>query len=160
MHFRTRTVLAFLAVLAVPAFFSVAHAQSCGSGGGATVCLTATGSSSNIQLNWTVSGTITAIEVYRDTDSNPSGRTRLTSLAASARSYTDSTAVTGTPYWYWIKFRAGNFFNSNAAAATRGGGGGCSSHGDHPGYQRGADCQRHHQLRRAGELRPAAFIRR
>jgi pectate lyase len=117
------TLFLVLSCAALSAFNSVANAQTCGSGGGATVCLTATGSSSNIQLNWTVTGTITAIEVYRDINSDPSGRTRLTSLAATARSYTDSTAVTGTPYWYWIKFRAnGTFYNSNAAAATRGGG--------------------------------------
>jgi len=107
------------------AFSSITQAQSCGSGGGATVCLTATGSSSNISLSWTVTGTITAIEVYRDTDSNPTGRVRLASLATSTRSYTDRTAVAGTPYWFWIKFRAsGTQFNSNAATATRSGGGG------------------------------------
>jgi pectate lyase len=123
MNSLQRTLFLALSCVALSALNSVANAQTCGSGGGATVCLTATGSSSNIQLNWTVSGTITAIEVYRDINSDPSGRTRLTSLAATARSYTDSTAVTGTPYWYWIKFRAnGTFYNSNAAAATRGGG--------------------------------------
>ena len=122
MNALSRMSSAFLLLLAFTALSSVAHAQACGSGGGATVCLTATGSSSNIQLSWTVSGTITAIEVYRDIDSVPNGRGRQASLAASARSYTDSTAVSGTPYWYWIKFRAnGTFFNSNAASATRGG---------------------------------------
>ena len=121
----TRTVFVLAAFVAFSALSSVSQAQSCGSGGGATVCLTATGTSSNIGLTWTVSGTITAIEVYRDTDSNPTGRVRLASLAASARNYTDSTAVAGTPYWFWIKFRAsGTQFNSNAATATRSGGGG------------------------------------
>jgi pectate lyase len=122
MNALSRTIGSFLALSALSVFHSVATAQTCGSGGGATLCLSATGTSSNIQLNWTVSGTITAIEVYRDINSDPSGRTRLTSLAVTARSYTDSTAVTGTPYWYWIKFRAnGTFYNSNAANATRGG---------------------------------------
>ena len=122
MNAGTRTVFAFLSFIALLGLTSISQAQTCGTGGGATLCLTATGSSSNIALSWTVSGTIDAIEVYRDTDSNPSGRVRQTSLAASARSYTDTTAVTGTPYWYWIKFRAaGTFYNSNAATATRGG---------------------------------------
>ncbi len=95
-------------------------AQSCGSGGGATVCLTATGSTSNIGLSWTVSGSISSVQIYRDTDSNPSGRSRIATVNASTRSYTDSTAVAGTPYWYWIKFNAnGASYNSNAASATR-----------------------------------------
>ena len=128
MNSGTRTVFAFFSFITLLAFNSVAQAQACGSGNGATVCLSATGSSSNIALTWTVSGTITAIEVYRDTDSNPTGRVRQASLAATARSFTDSTAVTGTPYWYWIKFRAnGTFFNSGAATATRGGGSSSSS---------------------------------
>jgi endoglucanase len=99
----------------------LAQAQSCGSGGGATVCLTATGSASNIQLSWTVSGSsISNVQVYRDTDSNPAGRSRIATVSSSTRSYTDSTATAGTPYWYWIKFSVGNAsYNSNAATATR-----------------------------------------
>jgi endoglucanase len=98
----------------------VAQAQSCGTGGGATVCLTATGTSSNVGLSWTVSGTITSAEVYRDIDSNPSGRAKLATLTTSSRSYTDSTAVAGTQYWYWVKFTAGGVsYNSGAATATR-----------------------------------------
>ena len=155
-----RTSFLFLSLVALSAFNSIAQAQACGSGGGATVCLTATGSSSNIQLTWTVTGTITAIEVYRDIDSNPTGRVRQASLAATARSYTDSTAVTGTQYWYWIKFRAnGTFFNSGAATATRGGGS-CNPDAHHPGDQRQPDRQRHHQLRDPGQLRSAALFRR
>lgn len=101
-------------------FSSLTYAQSCGSGGGATVCLTATGSADNIDLSWTVSGTVDSIQVYRDTDSNPSGRSRLAILGASERSYTDTSAAAGTQYWYWIKFRAGGkFYNSGAAAAAR-----------------------------------------
>jgi len=122
MSSRIWTSFVFFSFVALFAFNSPSYAQACGSGGGATVCLTATGSTSNISLSWTVTGTIDAIEVYRDTDSNPTGRVRQASLAASARSYTDTTAVTGTPYWYWIKFRAGGtFFNSGAATATRDG---------------------------------------
>ncbi len=97
------------------------YAQSCGSGGGATVCLSATGSSNNIALSWTVSGSISNVQVYRDTDSNPSGRTRVATVSSSTTSYSDSSAVSGTQYWYWIKFSAGgSSYNSGAASAIRG----------------------------------------
>ena len=102
---------------------SPAQAQSCGSGGGATVCLTATGTTDNVQLSWTVSGSITGVQVYRDTDSDPNGRSRLAVLNKTATSYTDGSAVTGTTYWYWIKFNAGGgSYNSGAASAVRVGG--------------------------------------
>jgi endoglucanase len=98
-----------------------AHAQSCGSGGGATVCLTATGSNNNVTLSWTVSGSISKVQVYRDTDSNPSGRSRIAQLSSSNTTrYVDSSAATGTHYWYWVKFNVGNTsYDSNAADATR-----------------------------------------
>src|SRR5437868_15551557 len=83
---------------------SLAQAQSCGSGGGATVCLSASGSANDNQLNWTVSGNVSRLEVYRDTDSDPNGRSRIAVPATSARTYADGSANTGTPYWYWVKF--------------------------------------------------------
>lgn len=101
-------------------FASFAQAQSCGSGGGTTVCLNASGESNNINLSWSVSGSVTRLEVYRDTDSNPSGRQRLSAVAASTRNYVDTTANAGTQYWYWIKFWAnGKAYNSGAASASR-----------------------------------------
>lgn len=101
----------------------LALAQNCASGGGGTVCLTATGSPNNIQLTWTVSGNVTGLQVYRDTDSSPSGRSRLAILSNTARSYTDTTPVTGTQYWYWVKFTVsgGASYDSGAATAVRGG---------------------------------------
>ncbi|MGM9490281.1 glycoside hydrolase family 5 protein [Ideonella sp. YS5] len=110
--------LAFLLALgAAP----LAQAQSCAGGGGATVCLTATGSNNNVTLNWTVTGAISKVQVYRDTDSNPTGRSRVAQLNnAGITSYVDSGAATGTHYWYWIKFNVGNAsYSSNAADATR-----------------------------------------
>jgi endoglucanase len=100
-----------------------AHAQSCGSGGGATVCLTATGTGNSIRLNWTVSGSTTGNwEIYRDTDADPQGRARIAILRKWSTSYTDKRAVPGTPYWYWIKFNAsGSPYNSGAAMAMRAG---------------------------------------
>ncbi len=63
--------------------------------------------------------TLAAQEVYRDTDSNPSGRVRIASLTSAARMYTDATAVAGTTYYYWIKnTTSGVVTNSNAASTT------------------------------------------
>jgi aryl-phospho-beta-D-glucosidase BglC (GH1 family) len=99
----------------------LAQAQSCGSGGGATVCLTASGTANNVQLGWTASGTIRSLEIYRDTDANPNGRSRIAIVDKAATSYSDASAISGTPYWYWVKFttNAGSY-NSGSATATRG----------------------------------------
>ncbi|WP_457421205.1 cellulase family glycosylhydrolase [Roseateles sp. P5_E7] len=100
---------------------TLAQAQSCGSGGGATVCLTANGSADNNQLSWTVSGNVSRLEVYRDTDADPNGRSRIAVPGKSATSYADTSANTGTPYWYWVKFTTnGGSYNSGSASATRG----------------------------------------
>ena len=97
------------------------QAQNCGSGGGASVCLTASGTASNVQLNWTVSGAVSWLEIYRDTDAAPHGRVRIAVLDRSATGYGDASAVAGTPYWYWVKFRtAAGSYNSGSATATRG----------------------------------------
>lgn len=105
--------------LASASVASSAAADGCGSGGGATVCLTATGTSSAIALSWTLSGSLTSVQVYRDTDPDPSGRVRLASLGTSATSYSDTSAVSGTTYYYWIKFGAsGSQYNSGVASAA------------------------------------------
>jgi len=87
----------------------------------ASVTLAATPRSNQIALSWSVSdGTLKGAQVYRDTDSNPAGRTRIAMLPGSTTTYTDTSAVTGQPYWYWIKYTdtAGISGNSNAATAT------------------------------------------
>jgi pectate lyase C len=92
-----------------------------------TVNLSASAGNAQASLSWTVSGTINSIEVYRDTDSDPSGRVRIASLAASARSYTATGLSNGTQYFFWIKARQSSdavWYNSNAASATPSGGGG------------------------------------
>lgn len=115
-----KSSLAAVLILLGLSFAQPSHAQSCGSGGGTTVCLGATGASENVRLGWTVNGPATGLQVYRNTSSNPSGRTRLATLDAAARSYTDTTAVAGTQYWYWVKFTAtGSSYDSAAASAVR-----------------------------------------
>ena len=114
-----KSVFIFLLALCAGSL-AQAQGQSCGSGGGATVCLSATGTPDNIQLSWTVSGNVTGVQVYRDIDSDPRGRDRLALLAGSARSYTDSTAVAVTPYWYWVKFTTGSLsYNAGPVTAVR-----------------------------------------
>jgi len=117
MRLLLSTLLLALGASASPA----ALAQNCGSGGGATVCLTANGTAGNVQLNWTVSGAVKSLEIYRDTDADPNGRSRIAVVDKAATSYGDATANTGTPYWYWVKFTtAAGSYNSGSASGTRG----------------------------------------
>ena len=110
-------VLFLAALCAAP----LAQAQACTTGGGATVCLSATGSNSDVRLNWTATGSpISKVQIYRDVDSNPSGRSRIAQLSNGGGSYVDTSAAVGTHYWYWVKYNVGNtIYNSPAADATR-----------------------------------------
>lgn len=59
-------------------------------------------------------------EVYRDTDSNPSGRVRLAFVGANIRSFNDTGATPGVTYYYWIKNTTDSVVtNSNAASGKR-----------------------------------------
>lgn len=91
-----------------------------GSAQAATVRLGAAGGDARIDLNWTSNEPITSVQVYRDTDANPSGRQRIAILRGNARSYTDTAVGNGQQYWYWIKYTdaARNVGNSNAGSAT------------------------------------------
>jgi len=98
----------------------------------ATVSLTASGGNASAGLTWSVSdGSINAQEVYRDTDSNPAGRVRIATVAASARSYSATGLANGTTYYFWIKARQTDnvWVNSNVASAAPSGGSGSSSGG-------------------------------
>lgn len=88
------------------------------------ITLTATPGNAQVALSWSYSGVTAATqEVYRDTDSNPSGRVRIASVSSSTRNYTNSGLTNGTTYWYWIKnTNSGVITNSNAASATPTGG--------------------------------------
>lgn len=78
--------------------------------------LAASAGDGTVSLSWSTTGTITAQEVYRDTDSDPSGRVRIATLTTSDRTYTDNTVTNGTTYYYWIKLNGAT--SSNAASAT------------------------------------------
>ena len=88
----------------------------------ATVSLSASAGDRSAVLTWSVAnGSINAQEVYRDTDSNPTGRVRIATLSASTRSYSATGLTNGTTYYFWIKARQssnGVWINSNAASAT------------------------------------------
>ncbi len=86
--------------------------------------LSATAGNAQVSLSWSYSGVTAATqEVYRDTDSNPSGRVRIASVSSSTRSYTSTGLSNGTTYWFWIKnTNAGVATDSNAASATPSGG--------------------------------------
>lgn len=98
----------------------------------ATVSLTASGGNASANLTWVLSnGSINAQEVYRDTDSNPAGRVRIATVAASDRSYSATGLTNGTTYYFWIKARQTDnvWVNSNVASATPSGGSSSSSSG-------------------------------
>jgi endo-1,4-beta-xylanase len=84
--------------------------------------LTASAGSNEVDLSWTVSGKLSKVQIYRDTDANPKGRGRIATRWGDVRSYTDTTAANGTRYWYWVKYTDTNsrVGNSNSANATPG----------------------------------------
>ncbi|MFC4307941.1 pectate lyase [Steroidobacter flavus] len=88
------------------------------------ISLTASAGSGQVSLSWSYSGsTATTQEIYRDLDSNPTGRVRIASVSASTRSYVDTGVSSGTTYYYWIKNTvSGVAENSNVASATPSGG--------------------------------------
>lgn len=96
---------------------------SSSSAGAIGVDLSGSAGNGQVALNWTVNGAITGIEIYQDTDSNPTGRTRVAVLDAAARSYVISNLTNGTPYWFWVKYiTADGSGSSNAFTATPAGG--------------------------------------
>ncbi|GGY75873.1 hypothetical protein GCM10007388_05550 [Pseudoduganella plicata] len=109
-----------MVALAVGAAPLVQAQTQCGSGGGATVCLSATGAGNGVELRWTINGPVSAVQVYRDADIDTAGRSRIAQLAGGVTSYSDTGAVPGRAYWYWIKFTSGSgSFDSGAARAVR-----------------------------------------
>ncbi len=85
-----------------------------------TITLTATAGDGQVVLSWSSTNISTNYQIYRDTDSDPDGRVRITTVANSVTTYTDSDVSNGTTYYYWIKSTddSGNTINSDAASAT------------------------------------------
>ena len=85
-----------------------------------SVTLTGSAADGSVTLNWNNPGTSSTYQVYRDTDSNPQGRSRIAILPPSQLSYTATGLKNGTPYWFWIKYTNsdGTSANSNAFTAT------------------------------------------
>src|SRR5262245_50710962 len=78
----------------------------------AAINLSATAGNNQVSLTWSYTDTVAATqEVYRDTDSNPSGRVRIATVSTGTRTFSDASALNGTTYWYWIK-------NTNAGTVT------------------------------------------
>ena len=92
----------------------------------AAISLSASSGTGQVSLSWSYSNeTPVTQEVYRDTDSNPSGRLRIGSVSAGTRSFTATGLTGGTTYYFWIKNTVnGVATNSNTASATPSGGGG------------------------------------
>ncbi|WP_271711691.1 pectate lyase family protein [Marinigracilibium pacificum] len=81
------------------------------------VNLNATGDDGFVDLSWNIENPpVTTLEVYRDTDPDPKGRTRIAFVQPNDRSFTDRNVNNGTTYYYWIK--ANGSINSNISSAT------------------------------------------
>ncbi|WP_193906163.1 pectate lyase family protein [Cellvibrio polysaccharolyticus] len=109
---------------------STAGSSSSAAAGNASVNLSGSAAGGSANLSWSVSGNINAIEVYQDTDSNPAGRVRIASLGAGERNYTATGLNSGTPYWFWVKYRNSSnntWSDSNAISVTPTGSGGGNS---------------------------------
>jgi hypothetical protein len=69
-----------------------------------------------VRVTWTGSVGATAYEVYRSTTNNSATATKINASDITGTSYDDPTAVTGTPYYYWVKARnAGGVSNFSAS---------------------------------------------
>lgn len=85
-----------------------------------SITLNAYAANSAVLLQWELKDiTLGDQDVFRNTDSDASGRT-LIANNVSGDSYTDDTAENDTEYWYWIKATdvSGVSTNSDAANAT------------------------------------------
>ncbi len=86
-----------------------------------TIIVSATAGDGSVTLDWTTTNIdISNIQIMRDTDSDPSGRTRIGTASSTATSYTDSDVDNGTTYYYWVKIvdTDSNTYNSAVVGAT------------------------------------------
>jgi arabinan endo-1,5-alpha-L-arabinosidase len=98
---------------------NAASAAPSAGGAAAVTSLYAVAGSGQAALTWTASGTITAQEIYRDTDANPSGRVRIATPSTSTRTFTDTGRTNNTTVWYWVRVQQSNgtWVESSAASA-------------------------------------------
>lgn len=84
-----------------------------------SVSLRGSAGNGSVALNWTVNANINALEIYRDTDSDPAGRVRIASLPTTTTNYTATGLSNGTTYYFWVKYRTTNnvWSNSNVFSA-------------------------------------------
>jgi pectate lyase len=82
------------------------------------VVLSASAGDGQVSLSWTVNNfSASSFEVFRDTDSDPSGRTSITTiLDPSTLSYVDNSVTNDNTYYYWVV--ADGSVESNADSAT------------------------------------------
>ncbi len=86
-----------------------------------SISASATAGDGYVTLSWSTENIdIRNIQIYRDTDSDPEGRTRIGVAGADETSYTDSDVTNGTTYYYWVKIVDTDleFYNSDAVGAT------------------------------------------
>ncbi len=86
-----------------------------------TIIASATAGDGSVSLAWTSSNIdIKNIQIMRDTDSDPTGRSRIGVASSSATSYTDTDVTNGTTYYYWIKMVDSDLdtYNSAVVGAT------------------------------------------
>ncbi len=82
--------------------------------------LTGYAGDSTVNLSWEDPEADSSFQIYQDTDSDPSGRVRITTVSPETLSYTVEGLDNGTTYYYWVKFTQtdGTTVNSNAFSAT------------------------------------------
>ncbi len=89
--------------------------------GEASISTSASAGDGYVTLNWSTTNIeIRNIQLYRDTDSDPDGRTRFATPDADDTSYTDSDVSNGTTYYYWVKIVDTDLdtYNSDVVSAT------------------------------------------
>ncbi|BCD96029.1 RICIN domain-containing protein [Marinagarivorans cellulosilyticus] len=88
----------------------------------AAISLNAAASDNGIRVGWSVTNVnANQYEVYRDTDADPSGRTRIAIFSdMNVASFEDTGVEPGKTYYYWLKVRdnASKFYNSDVAQAS------------------------------------------
>lgn len=83
------------------------------------VTLSGSAGDGQVTLHWTSAGSNSNYQIYYDTDGDPQGRTRITSVGPDTTSYTVTDLTNGTPYWFWVKYSVdGEAENSNSVNIT------------------------------------------